>query len=465
VRDAGGLEDTCQVVVHSVVGPPVAFCPDDILAEVDHPVDLHGDGYDDNWIAGFAWEILSAPDGSTASLEFADRPDARITPDITGTYEIQLTVIDNEGLTDSCTLNVVAGGVPTAVCPEDMTVPTRTEVTLHGDAVDDGTIEAWSWEVVEHDTDTAPTLGSPGRQDTTFWALRVGLYVMRLTVVDDTGLSDDCTFTITTTPTGPDAICPPTIETTPLTEVELVADWEDDGRVVGYRWELVSAPEGSSAAPPEPATDEVSYFTPDVAGEYRVRLSVTDDDGETGSCEFLIRATPSEGLRVEIYWNPPESTSDGSDVDLHLLHPTSAAWFDGSGDCYYANCNISSGDVLDWDVRSYVPDNPRLDIDDTEGYGPENINIDEPVAGHTYTVGVHYYHDDGYGPARVYLKVYCGTISIDPVREYGPMVLRPHGDPWSNDFWKVAEVAWDGYGCTVSDIDTVVTAEEASLSR
>lgn len=467
VRDGGGLEDTCDVVVHSVVGPPIAFCPDDITAEVEHPVDLHGDGYDDNWIDGFRWELLSAPDGSMAVIEFADRPDARITPDITGTYRIRLTVIDNEGLEGSCEFNVIAGGVPTAVCPDDMTVPTRTEATLHGDAVDDGTIAAWTWEVVEHDTDTDPVLGSPASQDTTFWALRVGHYLMRLTVVDDTGLDDSCEFTITTTPTGPTAICPPTIETTPLTEIELVGNGEDDGWIVGYHWELVSSPTGSSALPPAPATEQVSYFTPDVAGEYRIRLTVTDDDGETGSCEFLVRATPSEGLRVEIFWNPPESTSDPTDVDLHLLHPTSPAWFDEyGGDCYYANCNATYGHVLEWDVPAFPPDNPRLDIDDVEGYGPENINIDEPVASHTYTVGVHYFADDGYGPSEVYVKIYCGTISIDPVREYGPKRITTSWEEWDlNDFWKVAEVTWNGYGCTVRDIDVIVPTRDARASR
>jgi len=358
----------------------------------------------------------------------------------------------------------MAGGVPTAVCPDDMTVPTRTEVTLHGDAVDDGTIVSWAWEVVSHDTDTPPTLGSPGSQDTTFWALRVGRYEMQLTVVDDTGLTGSCTFTVTTTPTGPTAICPPTIETTPLTEVELVGDGEDDGSIVGWLWELASSPTGSSAAGPAPAMEKISYFTPDVAGEYHVQLTVTDDDGLTGSCDCLIRAIPSEGLRIEIYWNPTSST-DNSDVDLHLLHPASPTWFHDSGDCFYGNCNASSGMILEWDVPAYTPDNPRLDIDDVTGYGPENINIDIPVAGHTYTVGVHYYSDHGFGPSQVYLKIFCGTISMYPVYEVGPTRLLGSSSPMENDFWKVAEVAWDGFGCSVSPIDSIVLAREASASR
>jgi hypothetical protein len=465
VRDAGGLEASCEVLVHSVVGPPIAFCPEDITAEVDHPTDLHGDGYDDNWIEFFRWELLSAPDGSTATIEFPDRPDARITPDVTGTYRIRLTVTDNEGLTGSCELNVIAGGVPTAVCPDDMTVPTRTEVTLHGDAVDDGTIEAWTWEVLEHDTDTDPELGSPRARDTTFWALRVGHFLMQLTVVDDVGLSDECQFTITTTPTDPTAICPATIDTTPLTEIELVGNGEDDGRIVAWRWELVDVPTGSSAEPPAPATAQVAYFMPDVAGEYTIRLTVTDDDGGTGSCTFLVRATPSEGLRVELYWNPPESSSDPTDVDLHLLHPSAPNWFHDAHDCYYANCNASSMMVLEWDVPSYPPDNPRLDIDDVEGYGPENINIDEPVAGHTYSVGVHYFSDDGWGPSQAYVKIYCGTTSTSPVYEVGPQRLTASWDWMDNEFWKVAEVRWDGYSCRVTPIDVIVTAREAQTSR
>jgi len=284
-------------------------------------------------------------------------------------------------------------------------------------------------------------------------------------VVDDDGLSGECTFTITTTPTGPDAICPPTIETTPLTEVELVGNGEDDGTIVAWRWELVGIPSGSSALPPAPATAQVSYFTPDVAGEYTINLLVTDDDGNVGTCSFFVRATPSEGLRVEIFWNPPESSSDPTDVDLHLLHPTAPAWFDDRGDCYYANCNASSGAVLEWNVTPYLPDNPRLDIDDVEGYGPENINIDEPVAGLTYTVGVHYFADDGYGPSQVHVKIYCGTISIDPVATYGPkrLVTDPSWD--RNDFWKVAEVTWDGYGCTVRTIDVIVPTTDARARR
>ena len=108
---------------------------------------------------------------------------------------------------------------------------------------------------------------------------------------------------------------------------------------------------------------------------------------------------------------------------------------------------------MSWDGGSSA-DDPRLDLDDTEGFGPENINIDEPVVGYEYTVGVHYFSDDGSGrPAHAYVSIYCGTIDVDPAYQVGPVDIRASGwDSFSNDFWRVATVEWDGFGCHVTPL-------------
>ena len=267
--------------------------------------------------------------------------------------------------------------------------------------------------------------------------------------------------TSTTGPTGPTAICPPTINTTPLTEVELLGDGTDDGMIVAWHWELVQQPVGSSAAQPLPADSQVATFTPDVAGEYPMRLTVTDDDGYQGSCEVLVRAIPDENLRVELYWNPPEDPNDVSDVDLHLLHPDAPAWFDTELDCFYANCSAAAGMVLDWDWQGFVYDNPQLDLDDVDGFGPENINIVAPIVGQTYTVGVHYYDAEGTGPADAYITIYCGETDVDPVYLAGPTVLTAEQNPNLHQFWKVATLVWNGTGCEVTPINTIVTTQDA----
>ncbi len=447
----------------SVNDPPAAFCPEQITTMPGRPVLLEGDGDDDHGIVGWIWQVVAAPPGSSAAPDPVNSQTTSFDPDMVGDFSLRLTVVDGGGLIDSCETTVLSRiNPPLAICPDDMQVPTRTPVALVGAGEDDGTIVGWTWEVISHNTDTDPELAPTNTQSTTFEALRVGMYTIRLTVEDDMGLTNWCQFTITTTPTGPTAICPADMDTVPLVQIGWSGDGEDDGSIVSWHWQMLDQPDGSSAAAPAPASSQSVTFTPDLVGTYLMRLTVEDDDGMTDSCELTIFAL-GEGLRVEIFWNPPEDPMDITDVDLHLLHPSSPAWFDQQGDCYYSNCVASAGAALHWDVPGFPGDDPRLDIDDTNGFGPENINIDEPVIGHQYKVGVHYFSDAGQGPSDVYVKIYCGTISINPVFEAGPMTLNGNtANSWGNDFWKVATVTWNGATCSVLPINQVVTGLQAS---
>src|SRR5690606_29907608 len=120
-----------------------------------------------------------------------------------------------------------------------------------------------------------------------------------------------------------------------------------------------------------------TVYTPDIAGDYTLRLRVQDDSGHLAECTTIVRAVATEGLRVEIFWD-----TNGTDMDTHLLHPNARTW-NSNLDCYYGNC-IGG---LSWSDPGRA-DDPSLDIDDVDGFGPENINIMTPAAG-TYRVGVH----------------------------------------------------------------------------
>ncbi|MEL6180406.1 MAG: hypothetical protein AAFS10_15715, partial [Myxococcota bacterium] len=119
------------------------------------------------------------------------------------------------------------------------------------------------------------------------------------------------------------------------------------------------------------------------------------------------------------------------------------SWESGD-DCHWRNCG---GSGLSWGAGG-TQDDPRLDVDDVDGYGPENINIDEPEDA-TYRIGVHYWDDDTFGDSTVVLRIYCNAQLI---REFEPVVLRAFGsDDPSNDFWLVADVTWNGPICTVNE--------------
>ncbi|MDI7268721.1 MAG: MopE-related protein [Myxococcota bacterium] len=256
----------------------------------------------------------------------------------------------------------------------------------------------------------------------------------------------DCT----TMPAGrpPTVTCPADVTTRALTTVILTATATDDCRIDSRRWEVVGRPAGSAATPASPSSASTP-FTPDLVGEYRLRFTATDNEGLSASCEVRVTAT-GQGLRIELFWNI------AGDVDLHLLHPTAAAWFTSPGDCYYANMRPS------WDAAG-TADDPRLDIDDTTTTGPENINIDVPVVGNTYRVGVHHYRSDGCRSATV--RIYCGDVSLVPVTTSTRSICGNSGGD-SRDHWRVADVRWNlGDTCTVTRLDTVIPDSTARTTR
>jgi hypothetical protein len=474
VTDSAGQTDSCTCVVHSVNNPPTALCPEDVHdTPTGVPVTLEGNGVDDGRIVGFAWSIRDQPDGAHPTLSPADAATTVFTPDLEGTYEIRFEVIDDLGYRGSCIVTVTVVGAPALECPgrRRLSGPTRRPLTIPAITVLSPEPVTWRWEVVSYPAESARPLPVPAdAASPTFTPDKPGAYLLRATATNARGLSSSCDVGVDAAPSGPDAICPAGTCTVPLNPITLHGDGIDDGRIVAWRWELGGRPAGSSAEPPSPADAQDTIFMADIAGDYTLNLVVTDDEGNIGMCTFVVTAVPSEGLRVEMYWNPPDRSCDATpgpgcdptDVDLHLLHPSAPHWFQDPDpgapqlDCYYGNCNASSGMVLEWDALG-ADDNPRLDLDDVEGHGPENINIDTPVTGHVYTVGVHYYADDGFGPSQVYVKVYCasttGECTSGPPVEFGPVELRVDNRDWSNNqFWRVATVRWDGVTCTVTSL-------------
>jgi hypothetical protein len=259
-------------------------------------------------------------------------------------------------------------------------------------------------------------------------------------------------------------LCPGPVVTTPLTTVELAAGSSTEEEVEAWLWALTGMPSGSSASPPAPENSAVAYFTPDLAGLYTITLTAFFAWGRTDTCTVTVTAVSGRGLRVEMFWNPPEDPLDTSDVDLHLLHPDAPAWFHFTDDCFYQNCD-SRRAVLDWDMPGPA-DDPSLDLDDVDGFGPENINVAQPLEWHPYTVGVHYYYQDTMDEAVAFVKIYCGLDSVTPVFSAGPVTLRAVGpDNGDNDFWKVAVVTWTGVACSVEPLDEIVPSHEAKAGR
>jgi len=438
-----GLSGACDVVVHSVVGPPVAICPEgEHVTGVGEPLELVGDAFDDVLVVATMWDVESGPGDafvepaeSLVATFFADRP---------GDYVVSLTVIDDDMASDTCRFPVRVVAPPEVFCPmSPILAPTRRPVSVTARAEDETGIERVEWELVSRPDDSSARIRPTDELTTNLTPDRQGSYVLRFTATDTDGLSADCEVEVIGTPTAPECT-DTTIDTRPLDETTITGAGIDDGRIVGWRWRLVDSPPGSAARAPSPANEMTTRFFPDIAGEYRLSLTVTDDDGDVASCTFLVRALATEGLRIEMNWD-----TDGTDMDTHLLRPLpeGTSWFNDN-DCYYANCNESGGDLLDWGGPG-TDDNPRLDLDDTDGFGPENINVDEPQPG-VYRVAIHAFR----GTGRVSVRIYCGGSTTTPRQTFGPTTIRGSGgSSRNNDFWKVADVEITRSGdCRITEL-------------
>ncbi len=453
VTDGAGRTAGCSVTVHSVVGPPVAICPAGQTTAMGVPVTVVGEGYDDVGVASFGWTILHAPRGSAPTIDTMTGPTVVFTASQPGSYTLQLTVTDVDGATDQCTVVVRVTAPPIVTCPmAPIEVPTRHTATVTATATDDRRVVSTQWELLSEPMTSMATPSPITGTTTMITPDRQGTYVLRFTATDDDGLSASCEATVIGLPSPPTVMCPARVDTHPLTTADIMGSAVDDGTIVSYQWTLVDTPMGSGATPPMPPDSPTTSFTPDIAGIYHVQLTATDNDGMTGSCTTEVRAINTDGLRVEIIWN-----TDATDMDTHLLDPTAMHWFNNQDDCYYANCVVDRA-TLEWGAPG-PDDNPRLDIDDTDGFGPENINITSPQPG-VYRVGVHAYR----GNASVTVSLYCGGSTTSPRQIFGPVPLL------SRQFWRVADVTINATGgCTISDLASStgpnVTADTDAMSR
>lgn len=240
-------------------------------------------------------------------------------------------------------------------------------------------------------------------------------------------------------------------EVIPQTVLDLIGSqsYAADGPVSTWKWRVSQPPGSQSVFKPTDTSADVK-FEVNVAGRYLFELVVTDSTGEP-SCvpaQVEVFVNPDQALHIELLWNTPNDPDQtdqgpvaGTDLDLHFKHPYAVGgtydgdgdgepdgWFDEIFDCYWFNPNPNWGSP-----DPNVADNPSLDRDDTDGAGPENINLDLPEDDTCYGVGVHYWKDNLFGTSEATVLMFV----------YGSPVFNVSGvELYERDMWWVADICW-----------------------
>ncbi len=255
---------------------------------------------------------------------------------------------------------------------------------------------------------------------------------------------------------GVDITCPYAVikvqegqEVIPQTLLHLRGDqsYAQEGNTL-EKWEWSVVQPIGSASTFVPSTNFPNpTFEANVAGPYIFSLDVFDTQG-LKSCEpavFEVVVVPDEAIHIELLWHTPEDPDEtdtgpdaGADMDLHFVHPLAGGpdldgdskpdgWFAAPYDCYWFN---DHPDWASWDPA--INDDPGLDRDDTDGAGPENVNLDIPE-NVTYRVGVHYWDDHGYDISLATLRVYIFSLLVFEAKDV--MMV-------DSDMWEVCTVQW-----------------------
>lgn len=205
---------------------------------------------------------------------------------------------------DICLLNGgealdVGVGYPDADAGADQLVilPNNSAVLDGSQSSDNSAIVGYAWEQVSGPS--SATLTGAATAVLTVSDLVEGTYIFRLTVTDDDGLTNSDTASVQVATPEPQANAgADQVVALPIDTATLSGSGTDmDGTIVAYAWTQLSGPATATITAPSSATTTVEDL---YEGVYVFELTVTDNDGLTGSDQVAVVVT-----------NPPQNIALG----------------------------------------------------------------------------------------------------------------------------------------------------------
>jgi hypothetical protein len=278
--------------------PPVAKAGTDQNVITGNPVALNGsESFDpEGALIKFLWTFIEIPTSSSVSdesLSDVTSPMPIFTPDVNGSYRLELVV--NDGFLDSASDEVIITAstpnvAPNANAGSDQNVFTGQTVYLDGSGSNDpdnGPMPLtylWSFDFIpEESLLTNSNISDSNKVSASFIPDVDGTYIIGLNVNDGELSSVDTVHIMATNPNVPPNANAGADITLYLCETATLDgsasnDPDNGPQPLSYRWSFVTVPAGSQLN-----NDDISgadttspSFTPDVSGTYVIQLMVSD---------------------------------------------------------------------------------------------------------------------------------------------------------------------------------------------
>ncbi|MGI9551621.1 MAG: PKD domain-containing protein [Aurantibacter sp.] len=380
VTDAEGLSatDTVTITINEEgnEAPVSVIGADRTSGEAPLAVKFTGsNSADDNGIASYAWDFKDGGNSTNANPTH--------TFDSAGSYNVELTVTDENGLTDKATTTITVSEpqneAPVSVIGADRTsgeAPLVVKFT-GSNSTDDNEIATYVWNFKDG--------GSSTNANPTHTFDSAGSYIVELTVTDQNGLTDKASVTIAVNEPQPQNQAPvalasanPTSGDAPLNVSFNGTASTDDKSITQYLWDFGNN-ETSSVANPS-----LTYDTP---GVYNAQLTVTDAEGLSSTDTVTITVSQGGGGQTGCSTNGGAANESGlkvwcwEDFEIPVASQRSVAFSDKQLRTD-TQCDPNSVKIVGDKIRFYLdPLSP-----DVPSWCSKNYNMRAEVRTHPYNV-------------------------------------------------------------------------------
>jgi PKD repeat protein len=375
VRNQRGTTDTETRTVTVNAVPTASFTNTPAAPTTGALVSFNSTSTDtDGTIASYAWALDA--DGAFNDGTAASTSRTFTTP---GTYTVKLRVTDNRGAQNTSTRTItVANRGPTAsfgIDPASASQPTGQNFTFTSTSTDpDGTISGQAWDT---DGDAVADFNDGTGTTASKSFPTAGTYTIRLRVTDNNGATNITTRTVTATNRVPTAnftispAAPSTGQTVTFTSTSV----DPDGTIASQAWDT----DGDATADFNDGTGASASRSFATAGNYTIRLRVTDNNGATN----VVTKTVPVGNRLPVARftvspnpltkQPVTFTSTSADPDGAIA---SFAWdLDGDSTIDFSDGTGATASRT-WDTPGVRP--IRLRVTDNNG-GQASVTVNVSV--------------------------------------------------------------------------------------